>query len=153
MHISVVATDFDGTSSEGDRLAPEAGRALHRLREAGYFTALVSGRSFEFLRDLQQREQAFDRIVAENGAGVYNPQTDELRLPFGEVPADLLDMLDRVGVPLWRGIAAAGTTTQYDDAVWVASRELGLPVYMETNRNAVMLLPPGGRKRGDRLTL
>src|SRR3972149_3658856 len=104
MHISVVATDFDGTISEGDRLAPEAGRALHRLREAGYFTALVSGRSFDFLRDLQQREQAFDRIVAENGAVVYNPQTDELRLPFGEVPADLLDMLDRGGGPLGRGM-------------------------------------------------
>jgi len=30
MHISVIATDFDGTLSQDDRLAPEAGRTLRR---------------------------------------------------------------------------------------------------------------------------
>jgi hydroxymethylpyrimidine pyrophosphatase-like HAD family hydrolase len=56
MHISVIATDFDGTVSRGDQLDPEAGRALRRWREAGRIAVLVSGRSFEFLRDLQERE-------------------------------------------------------------------------------------------------
>ena len=83
MHISVIASDFDGTVSRGDQLDPEAGRALRRWREAGRIAVLVSGRSFEFLRDLQEREQAFDLIVAENGAVLYNPHTDEMRLPFG----------------------------------------------------------------------
>ncbi len=73
MHISVIATDFDGTISEGDQLAPEAGRALRRWREAGRIAVLVSGRPFEFLRDLQEREQAFDLIVAENGASSVQP--------------------------------------------------------------------------------
>jgi len=146
MHISVIATDFDGTISQGDQLAPEAGRVLRRWREEGQFTVLVSGRPFEFLHDLQEREQAFDLIVAENGAVLYDPRTDEMRLPFGEVPEDLLDTLAKVGVPLWRGVAIAGTTTRYDDAIWVASRELGLAVHVETNRNEVMLLPPGASK-------
>ena len=146
MHISVIATDFDGTISQGDQLAPEAGRALRRWRESGRFAVLVSGRPFEFLHDLQKREQAFDLIVAENGAVLYNPQSDEMRLPFGEVPGAVLDMLTELGVPLWRGIAIAGTTTRYDDAVWVASRELGLPVHVEINRSEVMLLPPGVSK-------
>jgi hydroxymethylpyrimidine pyrophosphatase-like HAD family hydrolase len=117
MHISVIATDFDGTISQGDQLAPEAGRALRRWRETGRFTVLVSGRPFEFLHDLQEREQAFDLIVAENGAVLYNPHTDEMRLPFGEVPDDLLLTLIELGVPLWRGVAIAGTTLPYDDAV------------------------------------
>jgi hydroxymethylpyrimidine pyrophosphatase-like HAD family hydrolase len=30
MHISVIATDFDGTLSQGDWLTPEAGRTLRR---------------------------------------------------------------------------------------------------------------------------
>ena len=153
MHISVIATDFDGTISQGDQLAPKAGRALRRWREAGRLTVLVSGRPFEFLHDLQAREQTFDLIVAENGAVLYNARTDEMRLPFGEVPGDLLDTLANLGVPLWRGIAIAGTTTRYDDAVWVASRELGLAVHVETNRNEVMLLPPGVSKGAGVLNL
>ncbi|MBN1179371.1 MAG: HAD hydrolase family protein [Anaerolineae bacterium] len=146
MHISIVAADFDGTMSQGDVLAPEAGHALRRWRESGRFTALVSGRSFEFLHALQEREQAFDLIVAENGAVLYNTHTDEMFLPFGEVPDDLIDTLEKLGVPLWRGIAIAGTRTPYDDAAWVASRELGLPVHVETNRSEVMLLPQGASK-------
>jgi hydroxymethylpyrimidine pyrophosphatase-like HAD family hydrolase len=146
MHISVIATDFDGTISDGDQLAPKAGRVLRRWRETGQFTVLVSGRPFEFLRDLQEREQAFDLIVAENGAVLYNPHTDEMRLPFGEVPDDLVDALARLGIPLWRGIAIAGTTMPHDGAVWTTSRELGLAVHVETNRKEVMVLPPGASK-------
>ena len=146
MHISVIATDFDGTISQGDQLAPEVMHVLHRWRERGQFTVLVSGRPFEFLHDLQKHEPVFDLIVAENGAVLYNPRDDEMSLPFGEVPGDLIDMLVKLGVPLWRGVAIAGTTMPYDDAVWVASRELGLAVHVETNRNEVMLLPPGANK-------
>jgi hydroxymethylpyrimidine pyrophosphatase-like HAD family hydrolase len=146
MHISVIATDFDGTVSEGDQLAPEAGRMLRRWREQGGIAVLVSGRPFEFLQDLQEREQAFDLIVAENGAVVYNPFSDEMRLPFGQVPDVLVDTLARLGIPLWRGIAIAGTTLPYDDAVWVASRELGLATHVAINRSEVMLLPPGASK-------
>jgi hydroxymethylpyrimidine pyrophosphatase-like HAD family hydrolase len=153
MHISVIATDFDGTISQGDQLAPGAGRALRRWREAGQFSVLVSGRPFEFLRDLQEREQAFDLIVAENGAVLYNPHTDEMRLPFGEVPDDLLRALTELGVPLWRGVGIAGTTLPYDDAVWVASRELGLAVHVETNRREVMIMPPGVSKGTGLLTI
>jgi hydroxymethylpyrimidine pyrophosphatase-like HAD family hydrolase len=153
MHISVIATDFDGTIAQGDQVAPEVGRVLRRWRETGRFTVLVSGRPFEFLHDLQEREQAFDLIVAENGAVLYNSRTDEMSLPFGEVPNDLLDTLARLGVPLWRGIAIAGTRTPYDDAVWVASRELGLAVHVETNRNEVMLVPPGASKGAGLLNL
>jgi len=66
---------------------------------------LVSGRPFELPHDLQEGEQAFDLIVAENGAVLYNPRTDELQLPFGEVSDDLLDVLTRSDIPLWKGIA------------------------------------------------
>jgi len=146
MHISVIATDFDGTVAEGDRLAPEAGRALRRWREAGRIAVLVSGRPFEFLRDLQEREQAFDLIVAENGAVLYNPYSDEMRLPFGQVPDELVSTLAQLGIPLWHGIAIAGTMLPYDDVVWVTSRELGLAVHVAINRSEVMLLPPGASK-------
>jgi hydroxymethylpyrimidine pyrophosphatase-like HAD family hydrolase len=153
MHISIIATDFDGTISQDDQLAPEAGTVLRRWRETGRFTVLVSGRPFEFLQEIQEREQAFDLIVAENGAVLYNPHTDEMRLPFGEVPDDLLVTLIELGIPLWRGVAIAGTTLPYDDAVWVASRELGLAVHVETNRNEVIVMPPGVSKGAGLLNL
>jgi hypothetical protein len=149
----VIATDFDGTISEEDQLAPEAGRALRRWRESRRVAVLVSGRPFEFLRDLQEREQAFDLIVAENGAVLYNPHTDEMRLPFGQVPGELVDALAQQDIPLWRGIAIAGTTLPHDDAVWTASRDLGLAVHVETNRNEVMVLPPGVSKGAGVLNL
>jgi hypothetical protein len=153
MHISAIATDFDGTVSQEDRLHPEMSRVLRRWRGAGHLAILVSGRPFDFLHQLQDREQLFDLIVAENGAVLYNPRTDEMRLPFGQVPYDLLDTLARSGVPLWRGVAIAGTRLPYDDAVWVASRELGLAVHVETNRNEVMILPPGASKGAGLLSL
>lgn len=153
MHITVIAADFDGTISCGDQIDAGAAQALRRWREAGRFTVLVSGRPFEFIQALQARAQLFDLIVAENGAVIYTPRTDEMRLPFGEVPADLLETLERVGVPLWRGVAAAGTTARYDDAVWVASRELGRAVHVESNRGEVMLLPPGASKGAGLLAL
>jgi hydroxymethylpyrimidine pyrophosphatase-like HAD family hydrolase len=153
MHISIIATDFDGTISQGDQLAPEAARALRRWRETGRFSVLVSGRSFEFLHGLQEREQVFDLIVAENGAVLYNAHTDEMRLPFGDVPDDLIDTLLKLDIPVWRGIAIAGTTLPYDDVVWVASREMGRAAHVETNRNEVMLLPPGASKGAGLLNL
>ena len=153
MHITVVATDFDGTIAQDEQIDPDVARVLRRLRAAGTLTVLVSGRPFEFLHTLQDRTQAFDLIVAENGAVLYNPRTDEISLPFGEVPTDLIDALARLGVPLWRGIAAAGINARYDDAVWVASRELGLAVHIEANRSEVMLLPPGANKGAGLLNL
>jgi hypothetical protein len=41
----------------------------------------------------------------------------------------------------------------YDDAVWVASRELSLPVHVETNRDQVMVVPPGASKGAGLLNL
>ncbi|HET92086.1 MAG TPA: HAD family phosphatase [Chloroflexi bacterium] len=153
MHISIIASDFDGTISQGERLAPKVRRALHHWRQRGQFTVLVSGRPFDFLHALQEREQVFDLIVAENGAVLYNPVNDAMALPFGHVPEELLHTLAQVGVPLWKGTAIAGTQMPYDDAVWVASRELGLPVHVEVNRNEVMVLPPGVSKGAGLLNL
>jgi len=65
--------------------------------------------------------------VAENGAVLYDPYTDEMRLPFGEVPNEQLDTLVGLGVPLWRGVAIAGTRLAYDDVVTEAMVQ-GLPV-------------------------
>ncbi len=153
MHISIIASDFDGTISQGDRLAPQVKHALQRWRQRGRFTVLVSGRPFEFLHALQEKEQVFDLIVAENGAVLYNPSNDAMALPFGQVPGELLDTLTQVGVPLWKGTAIAGTRMPYDDAVWVASRELGLAAHVEVNRNEVMVLPPGVSKGAGLLNL
>ncbi len=153
MHISAIATDFDGTISKGDDLDPRALDAIRRWRARGHAAILVSGRSFEFLHDLQQREQTFDLIVAENGAVLYNPTNDEMSLPFGEAPSDLVNTLIELGVPMWRGTAIAGTHLPYDDAIWVAGRELGLTAHVETNRNEVMLLPPGADKGAGLLSL
>jgi ribonucleotide monophosphatase NagD (HAD superfamily) len=55
MHISIIATDFDGTISQDDQLAREAGTVLRRWRETGRFTVLVSGRPLEFLQQRTER--------------------------------------------------------------------------------------------------
>ena len=59
--------------------------ALRRLRESGRKLIMVTGRRLEELLELLPQPEVFDRIVAENGAIVYEPATKEIR-PASEQP-------------------------------------------------------------------
>ena len=146
MNITILAVDFDGTISQGDDLAPEARDALRRWKETGQSIILVTGRFYDFVCNLQKKEEVFDLIVAENGAILYDTHTDKTELPFGTVPAALVDRLAELDVPLWRGRAITNTHQPHGETARAASRNLGVDVNIEENRDQVMLLPEGASK-------
>lgn len=85
-------------------------------------------------------------IVAENGAVLFYPRRDSLRLPFGQLDVKLLNRIELLGVPLERGIAIAATRAPHDKTVLDTLRESRSSATVEYNREALMLLPPGTSK-------
>src|SRR5690349_21748311 len=86
MRYLALATDYDETLAEHGAARPETIAALRRLRESGRRVILVTGRELSDLRRVLPDLSLFDRIVAENGAHVFCPETGEERL-LGEPPS------------------------------------------------------------------
>jgi hydroxymethylpyrimidine pyrophosphatase-like HAD family hydrolase len=80
MRYLVLACDYDGTLATEGRVPPAVIEALERLRESGRRLCLVTGRILDDLRQVFPQLELFDRVVAENGAHLFNPKTREERL-------------------------------------------------------------------------
>jgi HAD superfamily hydrolase (TIGR01484 family) len=144
----ILATDYDGTLAADGKVRAETIKAVQRLRESGRKTILVTGRELDDLKSVFDRLDIFDRVVAENGALLYRPQTKE-EVPLAEPPPlELYERLRARGVrPLSRGRTIIATREPHEvDAVEVV-REMGLEHQVIFNQGAVMLLPPGVNKQ------
>ena len=71
MWFHVLACDYDGTLATAGRMAAETLAALGRGRLSGRRLVLVTGRQFEDLLAVCPEIDAFDLVVAENGAVLY----------------------------------------------------------------------------------
>src|SRR5439155_20218630 len=89
----------------------------------------------------------FDRVIAENGAFLYRPETRE-RKALGEAPPQaLVDELRARGVePLSVGSSIIATSHPYETTVVRTIRDLGLEHQVIFNKGSVMILPPGVNK-------
>ena len=74
-----IATDYDGTLAHDGQVDQPTIDALLRARAAGLTTILVTGRELADLFNTFAHPMIFDRIVAENGAVLYQPATQQLR--------------------------------------------------------------------------
>ncbi|HEV8193875.1 MAG TPA: hypothetical protein VGP82_20695 [Ktedonobacterales bacterium] len=89
----------------------------------------------------------FDRVVAENGAVLYRPDTKEAQALGEAPPAVFVEALHRRGVePLSVGHVIVATWTPHETAVLDTIRDLGLEHQVIINKGAVMVLPPGVNK-------
>ncbi|MFP5418219.1 MAG: HAD-IIB family hydrolase [Gammaproteobacteria bacterium] len=147
MRYLALATDYDGTLSSDDSMAEQTVHALERLRTSGRRVILVTGRRLDDLLAVCPCTQLFDRIVAENGAIVYDPASrEETRL--ANPPSKLLvQTLQARGVaPLEIGQVLVATHAPHratvQDVIW----DLGLEAQVIGNRGAVMVLPAGVNK-------
>ena len=146
MRYHVLASDYDGTLARGGQVDKPTMDSLHRLRESGRIPILVTGRLLHDLLNVFPHPEIFERIVAENGALVFNP-ADRKETVLAEPPSDrLASLLRRQGVPLSVGRAIIATTTPHETAVLEAVRELGLELQVIFNKGAVMVLPTGINK-------
>jgi HAD superfamily hydrolase (TIGR01484 family) len=121
--------------------------ALVRVRESGRKLLLVTGRALEDLRRVFAGFERFDRIVAENGAVLYRPETREEKVLCEPPSAELVRVLRAEGVaPLSVGRAVVATWSPHERTVIDVIRRLGLELQVSFNKGAVMILPSGVNK-------
>jgi hydroxymethylpyrimidine pyrophosphatase-like HAD family hydrolase len=142
MSYRAFATDFDGTIALDGTVDDETVAALRRLRAAGWTLIMVTGRELPSLFNTFAHPDVFHRIVAENGAVLYDPAGGAVERLANAPPPALIETLQRMHVPLSVGHSIVATVIPYEREVFQALAELGLSWRVIFNKDAVMILPP-----------
>ena len=147
MDIICLATDYDGTLAHDGAVDEPTIAALEEFKKGGRKLILATGRELPDLMRCFSRLDLFDRVVAENGALLFNPATREERPLAPAPPETFVEALRESGVhPLSVGRSIVATWEPYETAVLETIRELGLELQIVFNKGAVMVLPPGVNK-------
>jgi HAD superfamily hydrolase (TIGR01484 family) len=146
MRYLVLAADYDGTIASHGEVSASTLAALQRLRASGRKLVLVTGRHLPDLKSVFPHLELCQRVIAENGALLYRPETKEERL-LGEAPSQaFLEALKNKGVPFVAGRAIVATWEPHQDAVLDTIRDLGLELQVIFNKGAVMVVSSGVNK-------
>lgn len=146
MRYTTIAADYDGTLAHDGRVDDETIGALRRARDAGLRLVMVTGRELHDLFATFSGSELFDRIVAENGALVYDPAAKTTKVLAPAPPPELVRELQAQNVPLSVGHAIVATVEPHEHAVLEAIRVLGLEWHVIFNKGSVMVLPAGVTK-------
>jgi HAD superfamily hydrolase (TIGR01484 family) len=142
-----LATDYDGTIATDGVVPDDVIETIERVRDSGRRTILVTGRELEDLRQAFRRLDVFDRVVAENGAVLFDPATRNARALTEAPPPAFVDALkERAVEPLSVGHVIVATWEPHETTVIEAIHELGLELQIIFNKGAVMVLPAGVTK-------
>jgi hydroxymethylpyrimidine pyrophosphatase-like HAD family hydrolase len=141
------ATDFDGTIATDAVVDEPTQLALVRLRSANVRRLLVTGRHLSDFEAMGSFLAIFDMVVAENGAVLFDPASDETRTLSPPPPEAFVAELSRRGVnPLGVGRSIVDTREPHQATVVEVIKELGLELQVIFNKGAVMVLPSGINK-------
>lgn len=147
MYFLALAADYDGTIAAEGRVDPQTIEALKRFKATDRRLVLVTGRRLDDLKSIFAETDLFDRIVAENGAVLYDPATRQEATLAPAPSAAFVEALRRRGVaPLSVGRAIVSTWEPNEQMVLDAIQELGLELQIIFNKGAVMVLPTGVNK-------
>lgn len=147
MYFMALAADYDGTIAHEGVVAKETVATLKQLKESGRKLVLVTGRELPDLKRVFPELGLFDKVVAENGALLYTPSSEEEK-PISTAPsADFVKVLKKRGVkPLSVGHCIVATWEPHQTACLEAINDLGLELEIIFNKGAVMVLPSGVNK-------
>jgi hydroxymethylpyrimidine pyrophosphatase-like HAD family hydrolase len=146
MRYVLLATDYDGTIAWQGTVQETTVKALERVRASGRKLILVTGRHLPDLRAVFPKLRIFDRVIAENGALLYRPDSLEEK-PLAEPPPQrFLNLLQQRKIPFTAGRAIVATWEPHQESVLRAIRDLGLELQVIFNKGAVMVLPSGVNK-------
>jgi HAD superfamily hydrolase (TIGR01484 family) len=140
------ATDYDGTLASDGRVAGSTIRSLENLKASGRKLLLVTGRHLHDFRNVFDYMDLFDRIVAENGAMLYDPASREEKLLAEPPSQDFLAALRAAGVSFDVGRAIISSWTPAEIPILEVIRRLELDYQVIFNKGAVMVLPSGVNK-------
>jgi hydroxymethylpyrimidine pyrophosphatase-like HAD family hydrolase len=141
MEFDALATDFDGTIAHEGHVDEPTLAALQRARDGGLTLILVTGRELTDLSNTFSHVHLFDRVVAENGAVLFNPKTQAVRVLAPAPPPALVEWLTERNVPFSLGHSVVATVCPHEDEVLRAIRALGLEWHLVFNKGSVMVLP------------
>ena len=142
-----LACDYDGTIASDGKVPQNVVESLERLRASGRRVILVTGREFPDLLNVMPDLSCFDRVIAENGAILYRPQTREEKQLITPPPPSFVEALAAHGVkPLSQGRIVVSTLTPYETIVLNVIRDMGLEMTVTFNKGSVMILPSGVNK-------
>ncbi len=147
MFYIALATDFDGTLATQGKVAPETVAALKRFKDSGRKLILVTGRELPELKERFAEFVIFDKIVAENGALLYTPASEEERVIATPPPVSFVEAMQARNVKrmsVGRAIVATWEPHQKDALELI--REQGLELEIIFNKGAVMILQSGVNK-------
>lgn len=147
MQYHALAVDYDGTLAHDGRVDDATIEALKQLRESGRRLILVTGRIVDQLLDVFPQIGLCNLVVADNGAVLFDPQTEE-RTPLEDPPPQaFIDELHRRGVPpLELGDVIVATWEPHETTVLKTIQDMGLELQIIFNKGAVMILPTGVNK-------
>jgi hydroxymethylpyrimidine pyrophosphatase-like HAD family hydrolase len=144
MRFLALATDYDGTLAENSVVHPDTIDALVRFRASGRKLILVTGRILADLITVFPRLDLFDRVVAENGAVLYDPGPGVQRDLAEPPPRAFLDALDKRGVqPLAAGDVIVSSDRPHERLALEVIQDLHLNLQVILNKNSIMILPAG----------
>ena len=141
MNFDALATDFDGTIAHDGHVDDATVAALSRAKAAGVRLVMVTGRELPDLFRTFDRLDLFDRVVAENGAVMYEPHSRSIEVLGQPPPPALLEALTGRGVPISVGHCVVATVEPFEHEVLGAIRDLALEWHLIFNKGAVMALP------------
>ena len=107
-------------------MSAETRGALARFKQTGRRLILVTGRDLPDLKRVFPELELFDRVVAENGALIYDPATNEERPLAAAPPSLFVEKLKERNVPLSVGRSIVATWEPNEATVLEVIRELGL---------------------------
>jgi hydroxymethylpyrimidine pyrophosphatase-like HAD family hydrolase len=142
-----LATDYDGTLAHDGLVDAPTIAAMEDFKATDRRLILVTGRELPELKESFPKLRLFDRVVAENGALVYDPATEKERLLGPEPSPQFVARLRQMGIsPISVGQCILATRQPNETTVLQVIRELGLELQIIFNKGAVMVLPPGVNK-------
>ncbi len=141
-----LATDYDGTLAHHGVVSAETLGAVERLRASGKKLVLVTGRELEELKAVFPQIGMCDLVVAENGALLYWPKTERVKLLAEPPPEKFVQELRERGVPIAAGRVIVATIEPHENEVLQTIKALGLELEVIFNKGAVMVLPTGVNK-------
>jgi len=141
VNVDALATDYDGTIAHDGVVDASTIEALGRAREAGLRLIMVTGRELSDLFNTFEHASLFDRIVAENGAVLFDPVAGTLEVISPPPPPALLERLERDKVPISVGHSIVATVEPYEHQVLSAIHDLELEWHVIFNKGSVMALP------------
>lgn len=143
----LLASDFDETLATDGRALPRTLEAVRRLKASGRRFVLVTGRILEDLEQVFPELEICDRIVAENGAVIFDPAKESMQAVAPPPPPEFAAALAEKGVsPLFVGHVIVSTVEPHQDVALATIQEMGLELQIIFNKGSVMILPAGTNK-------